>query len=1199
MHLSSLTLKGFKSFADTTVLNLEPGVTTVVGPNGSGKSNIVDAITWVMGAQGPSALRSQKMDDVIFAGTESRTALGRAEVTLVIDNADGELPIDNAEVAITRRLYRAGDSEYLLNGTQCRLIDLQELLSDVGVGRQQHIIVAQGQIEHALNASPQERRAIVEEAAGILKFRRRKERAERRLAATQDNVARLGDLQRELKRQLRPLRRQAEGAKKHVNLTQDFEALRLYDAGQRLFSLQTGLEKILTQKAELTIEIATKRALVDELREAIATAENDLLKMSAMPQVELPRTNGTSDTSTSTDNTSTDNTSNTSTSNASTSNTTGDTNASTHGGEHRGEHGGEHRGKAAEVSLARVMALAERARGLLGQVHERLRSTKRDRGAVLAKDVAANYSEEQSRITTELAALEPQRAAIAQELESVRAHLASTSETGSAQPDPAIASPAATGPGSATPGSTIPAPVDQALIAAVETAASNLTTAEQSLATKTEAFREIGEELQHWTGRADALRLALDQARQSSGIAALQDAEGVVGILADLIDVEAGAERATKAAIGESLSAVVVQGESQAHAAMSALANSDTTGTVLVLPETTSDAATASRTAMTNDPAAAVNPAALSDIATAKPLRHFVSAADPTNAQLFVSLLDALFDGIYLVEGDWRDAVRAALAHPKLTFVTARGDRCGSAGWRIGASTDAVTTTALTEAERNIKKLRNDLDTARLTQTHARDQHQAATQAFSESQAALTRAAQATAAALADRIRQLSEQEAALTERDKALARRQSELLKRNQDISARLTGHDEAMVQADRMQDRLNALTTGLSVLIDWLAATTNRLDSAVQLLRRRDADRYEQIRQLQKRLDSQRREISATQAELAELGTTNTSLDVDQSALNTKLELLETSLIEELETDAATVLAAPQPRIEPGFTFKQRLKQVRDELKRMGPVNPLALSEFEALTERYEFVEGQMKDVRQSRRELNKVVKTIEAEIEKMFAAAFTDVQKTFGRLFETLFPGGTGKLQLTDPNSENLNNALGNTAVGADSAEADPNIAVTVADAGALTGSFKRSSKNATIAPFSGIDLDVRPSGRRVSRLSLLSGGERSLTALAFLFAVFRSRPSPFYILDEVEAALDDINLSRFLNLVSEFRNEVQLVIVTHQQRTMEFADVMYGVSMPPGGSSTVIAERINKRASASASPSPTASPVPAGVHAPVAD
>ncbi len=1071
MHLSSLTLKGFKSFADTTVLNLEPGVTAVVGPNGSGKSNIVDAITWVMGAQGPSALRSQKMDDVVFAGTQSRTALGRAEVTLVIDNADGELPIDTAEVAITRRLYREGDSQYLLNGTQCRLIDLQELLSDAGVGRQQHIIVAQGQIEHALRASPQERRAIVEEAAGILKFRRRKERAERRLAATQDNLARLGDLQRELKRQLKPLQRQAEGAKKHEKLTQEFEALRLYDAGQRLSSLQTGLEKISTQKADLATEIAAKRVSVGELSETIATAENALEKMSVIPQ--LP---GAADTS---------------------------------------------GVKAPDVSLARVMALAERASGLLGQVHERLRSTKRDKGAVLAQDVAANYAEEQNRITVALAALEPQRVAIAKELELVRTLLASPNETDSAS-------------------------TDQALTATVETAARNLAAAEQSLGTKAESFREVGKELQHWTGRADALRLALDQARQSSGIATLQDAKGVVGILADIVDVKAGEERAIKAAIGESLSAVVVQGESQANAAMSALSNSDTTGTVLVLPETSTDPGAAAIT--------------LVDVARSKPLRYFVSAADSVNEPLLAPLLDALLDGIYLVEGDWRAAVRAALEHPKLTFVTTRGDRCGPAGWRIGASADAVTATALIDAEKRINKLRNDLTAAELAQTQAKDQHQTATQVFNEAQAALAQAAQDKAAAMAERIRQLSEQEAALAERDKALDRRQGELLQRNHDITTRLAGHEQAITQAGRVQERLNALTAGLTMLIDRLTATTKRLDDSVQLLRRRDADRFEQIRQLREHIDSQRREISATQTKLAELEATNTSLDVDQSALATKLELLEISLIEELETDSATVLVAPQPRIEPGFTFNQRLKQVRDELKRMGPVNPLALSEFEALTERYEFVESQLKDVRQSRRELNKVVKTIEAEIEKMFSAAFADVQQTFGRLFETLFPGGSGKLLLTESNSD-----------------------LEAGDAAAT---------------FNGIDLDVRPSGKRVSRLSLLSGGERSLTALAFLFAVFRSRPSPFYILDEVEAALDDINLSRFLSLVSEFRNEVQLVIVTHQQRTMEFADVMYGVSMPPGGSSTVIAERISKRASTATAPDSTASPISTGAHAPAA-
>jgi len=237
VFLKALTLRGFKSFADKTTLEFEPGVTVVVGPNGSGKSNLVDAVAWVLGAQGPRTLRGARMDDVIFAGTPNRTALGRAEVSLTIDNSAHLLPIDFSEVTITRSLFRTGESEYQLNGVPCRLLDLQELLSDTGIGRQQHVIVGQGQLDTILSATPDDRRAIIEEAAGILKFRRRKERAERRLVATEANLLRLQDLLREVRRQLAPLERQARAAERHGAVVDELRALRLYLVGHQLAGL--------------------------------------------------------------------------------------------------------------------------------------------------------------------------------------------------------------------------------------------------------------------------------------------------------------------------------------------------------------------------------------------------------------------------------------------------------------------------------------------------------------------------------------------------------------------------------------------------------------------------------------------------------------------------------------------------------------------------------------------------------------------------------------------------------------------------------------------------------------------------------------------------------------------------------------------------------------------------------------------------
>jgi len=340
MFLKALTLKGFKSFADTTTLELQPGVTVVVGPNGSGKSNVVDAIGWVLGAQAPSTVRSQKMEDVIFAGTSRRPALGRAEVSITIDNSAGQLPIEFTEVTVTRRLWRSGESEYAINGVPCRLLDIQELFSDTGVGRQQHVIVGQGQIDAVLNARPEERRAIIEEAAGILKHRKRKERAERRLAATEANLQRAGDLVREVRRQLRPLERQAEAARRHSDLVAELRALQIHIAGRELSILKRRLGDSTAARAELrNEENLTKRQLAD-LDTAVHTTESQLARLG---------------------------------------------------------------GSAIGDMQALVESLREKARGQLNVIAERRRSVSRERSSAVSQELIASLEADAARLRADLA----------------------------------------------------------------------------------------------------------------------------------------------------------------------------------------------------------------------------------------------------------------------------------------------------------------------------------------------------------------------------------------------------------------------------------------------------------------------------------------------------------------------------------------------------------------------------------------------------------------------------------------------------------------------------------------------------------------------------------------------------------------------------------------------------------------------------
>src|SRR5262245_53234 len=358
MFLKALTLKGFKSFAESTVLEMQPGVTVVVGPNGSGKSNVVDAIGWVLGAQAPSAVRSQKMEDVIFAGTSRRPALGRAEVGLTIDNGAGLLPIEFSEVTVTRTLWRSGESEYAINGVPCRLLDVQELFSDTGVGRQQHVIVGQGQIDAVLNARPEERRLIVEEAAGVLKHRKRKERSERRLAATETNMTRLGDLLREVRRQLRPLERQADAARRHGHLVAELRALHVPVAGRELTTLKRRLGDATAARSEQRNEETLLKRRLTELDTAVAAAEAELATL---------------------------------------------------GGSEVGD------------ALARAQQLAEKARGQLALLAERRKGVERERSAAVGQDVIASLEADAAQLRADLAAAASDADGLAPEAEALAA----------------------------------------------------------------------------------------------------------------------------------------------------------------------------------------------------------------------------------------------------------------------------------------------------------------------------------------------------------------------------------------------------------------------------------------------------------------------------------------------------------------------------------------------------------------------------------------------------------------------------------------------------------------------------------------------------------------------------------------------------------------------------------------------------------
>ena len=1179
MFLKSLTLKGFKSFADPSTLLLEPGVTVVVGPNGSGKSNVVDAVAWVLGAQGPRTVRSSKMEDVIFAGSADRPQLGRAEVSLTIDNRTGRLPGGLAEITITRTLFRSGESEYAINGQPCRLLDIQEMLSDSGVGRQQHVIVSQGQLGAILDSRPEDRRAVIEEAAGVLKHRRRRERAERRLAATEENLDRLGDLVREVKRQIRPLERQAASARSHASLAEELRALRLHLVGRELTDLDARREAAAAERGRLTDVEST---LVSSITELDAAAESTAAELATQREEDLV------------------------------------------------------------VALTRVQGLSERCRGLLGVVAERRRSIARALEASADTDVVSTLEADAARLAAELEATTTEDDALAPQAEEVRqaehalasdvaAHEASFADlAGQRAAEEAFAmargrieplrSALEREQGALTRADERLAAIDvrrESLEAEAGELAQRLSTLAREhpgLARRAEQRRQVAEEAERGQRDAEeALRAAERQrhrlearaealARQVADESAGPDAEvlsgtaGVLGVLKDLVDIDDGWVPAFEAAVGAALGAIVVVGSGAARAVLGALHDHEVMGTVLAASSVSGTSVsgwTSDEGSVDTEPGSRGLESTVLD--GAESLRQHVRPRVPA----VTGVLDRLLRGVVAVRGDWARAVDVALERPDITVVSTDGDRFSATGWVVRAGAHALATLASQAAveaemaaesaeraasfadqarERAAAAAAEATDVARQTE-RAEDQRQAVevTRRRVESELVLVvqeraeadrhRAAlterlerdgaelaslseslpelEATAAAAAGRLSSADEARRRLEERRShvavlrrdlevkvaGLVERRAVLSSRLEDTERRLAGNVEARERAGERRRRLEAGALATDRLGSTVEGHAARLGDLLEGLRERRSRQLDDVRAGGARLESLRKERTEADARLAETRQRSQHLELQMAEAKVRRDTAAEALRRELGCEPEEAMGAPCPELPEGEDPARRAGVVERELASLGPVNPLALEELGALEERHRFLEEQVEDVRRARRELHQVIRAVDDEIMRVFAQAFADVNEHFQVLVGTLFPGGTGRLTLTD----------------------------------------------ATDLLDTGVEVEARPAGKNVRKLSLLSGGERSLVALAFLFAVFRSRPSPFYLLDEVEAALDDVNLHRFLDLLHEFRGEAQLIIVSHQKRTMEAADALYGVTMTPGGSSKVVSQKVRREPS----------------------
>ncbi|MFC7880378.1 chromosome segregation protein SMC [Streptomyces sp. NPDC057376] len=1183
MHLKALTLRGFKSFASATTLRFEPGITCVVGPNGSGKSNVVDALSWVMGEQGAKSLRGGKMEDVIFAGTTGRPPLGRAEVSLTIDNSDGALPIEYAEVTITRIMFRNGGSEYQINGDTCRLLDIQELLSDSGIGREMHVIVGQGQLDSVLHADPMGRRAFIEEAAGVLKHRKRKEKALRKLDAMQANLARVQDLTDELRRQLKPLGRQAAVARRAAVIQADLRDARLRLLADDLVRLREALDAEIADEAalkerketaerELSRALRREAGLEDEVRRLtprLQRAQQTWYELSQLAE----RVRGT----------------------ISLADARVKSATSAPPEERRGRDPEELEREAArvreqEAELEAALEAAERA--LEDTVAHRADLERElaleERRLKDAARAIADRREGLARLSGQVAAARSRAASAQAEIERLAEARDESRERAAAAQEEYEALQAEVDGLDAD---------DQELAERHETAKGQLTEAEAALSAAREAATAAERERAATQARHEALALGLRRKDGTGAVLAAKDRlAGLLGPAAGLLTVTPGHEAALATAFGAAADALAVTSPAAAADAIRLLRKQDAGRAALLLA------------------------GAPDDVPGRSPGDGTPYAADLVRGpDDLMPAVRRLLRGIVVV-GTLEDAEDLVYAHPELTAVTAEGDLLG-AHFAQGGSAGAP---SLLEVQASVDQAAAELAELGVRCEELAGAQEAAVERRRECAALVeelgerSRAADREKSAVAQQLGRLAGQArgaAGEAERSAAAAARAQEALDKAlmevEELAERLAVAEEMPVEEEpdtSVRDRLaadgaNARQTEMEARLQartheervkGLAGRADSLDRAARAEReararaeqRRARLRHEAAvaeavaagaRQLLAhvevsltRADEERTAADAAKArreqELTAARTAGRNLKAELDKLTDsvhrgevlgaekrlRIEQLETKALEELGVEPEGLAAEygphqevppsppaegeelpadpehPRNRPRPFVRAEQekRLKAAERAYQQLGKVNPLALEEFAALEERHQFLSEQLEDLKKTRADLLQVVKEVDERVEQVFTEAFRDTAREFEGVFSRLFPGGDGRLILTDP--DNM-----------------------------LT---------------TGVDVEARPPGKKVKRLSLLSGGERSLTAVAMLVSIFKARPSPFYVMDEVEAALDDTNLQRLIGIMQELQEASQLIVITHQKRTMEVADALYGVSMQGDGVSKVISQRL---------------------------
>lgn len=1200
MHLKTLTVKGFKSFASATSFEFEPGVTAVVGPNGSGKSNVVDALSWVMGEQGAKSLRGGKMEDVIFAGTSGRAPLGRAHVSLTIDNADGALPIEYSEVTISRTLFRTGGSEYAINGNSCRLLDIQELLSDSGLGREMHVIVGQGQLDRILHATPEERRGFIEEASGVLKHRRRKEKTLRKLASMETNVSRLEDLTGEIGRQLTPLGRQAKVARRAQRIQHDVRDARariyaddwvqastaldtdadeLQKVREQLKARESAYEQVSRRIAELEAEASRVSPEVTRARDTWYALSQLRERFESLTQLAQERLRTQS---------------------------TPVGRAHLRDPERLQENADRIASdlEAADAALVEARARHEEYGKLRLDREEEARTAEEHHANLLAaaaeqrENIAslrgkmATARSEHETLTARREEQEREVEAIRQRLEDYRVELERQTEvSGPTEEDTSTASEASDAAHAATERSQT----------ALDAAATEL----NSVRREHDAARARVEALKESMPAADATEAILERFREQTSrvreqlavdpesAAAVSTALGPVAdglALSETEDFGTILDEARAAGLGvlslmlgptSQVGDVGTKGHEAFGEYLGAL-KSDGVVDVTWAPQ-------------------AIAGGRLADEARSL-LRRCALVPDARSAaQLRERFIDDAEHGVVLPEA-WRivasdgtvveeQQVRGGSAEgasgleisARIEAAQARVDELG----RVYASAER----AHREASEEHRRVRDEARAAREEFARISRESTASAAALSRARTLVSSTEEEVEQALrrldelkarepevADRLKQAvgavsaalelqdhdggqaleraekmrneaaDEAKAARSRETEALlglrgAQGQIDQLKQRYDAALRSVASERAAhAEVERQEKQRKAKYAATSRVLAMIGTVRERIEASLNVAQ--DERERVQTRRagIESRLAEGREEEKKIRDELDSTRSKAHSGELERATREAKLESLRETILEELSLTAETLVSDYGPHLpipvlddagevegeEPFVREVQekRLAKARKDLKALGKVNPLALEEFAALEERHTYLVQQLEDLKASRSDLEEIIRDVDDHVRQVFTQAFHDTQEQFVRVFSTLFPGGEGKLVLTDPSDM-------------------------------LT---------------TGIEVHAKPAGKKVKRLSLLSGGERSLTAIAMLVAIFKARPSPFYVMDEVEAALDDRNLGRLLTILKELQVSSQLIIITHQKRTMEIADALYGVSMRGDGITQVISQKL---------------------------